>query len=279
MDAKDLANVGEELFTKRSSLMMLWQEQAENFYPERADFTFRRTLGTDFAANMMSSYPLMCRRELGDQIGVMLRPTAKEWFKISPIDPKRETNAAKRWLEGAAGVMRRAMYDRRSQFTRASKESDHDFAAFGQSVKQTRLNRNRDALLYQTHHLRDCAWKENEEGTIGMFFRKWKPTARDLKRLFKDGVHQEVNRMLPPDPTLLADLAAPTFWMTRDALQIEQKEEVCKRLGRSTDRGDAVVMAWAAGPTYITDGQAWAEGKKTGGKARPKVVMGRENRR
>ena len=85
--------------------------------------------------------------------------------------------------------------------------------------------------------------------------------------------------MLPPDPVLLADLAAPTFWMTRDALQIEQKEEVCKRLGRSTDRGDAVVMSWAAGPTYVTDGQAWAEGKRSGGKARPKVVMGRENRR
>lgn len=192
MDAKELAECGHELFAKRSSLMLLWQEIAEQFYPERADFTYRRTLGTDFAAHLSTSYPLMCRRELGDQIGVMLRPTAKEWFKIAPTDPARETNQAKRWLEWAAGTMRRAMYDRKSNYTRASKEADHDFASFGQYVKQIRLNRNRDALLYQTHHLRDCAWKENEEGGIGMFFRKWKPTCRDMKRLFGDKVHSEV---------------------------------------------------------------------------------------
>ena len=196
MDAKTLCEVGEGLFTKRSSLMLLWQEQAENFYPERADFTYRRSLGTDFASNLMSSYPLMCRRELGDQVGVMLRPTAKEWFKIGMMDQSKETNAAKRWLEWASGTMRRAMYDKRSRYTRASKEGDHDFSAFGQSVKQVRMNRNRDALLYQTHHLRDMAWQENEEGGIGMIFRKWKPTARDLKRLFGDKVHSEVNKML-----------------------------------------------------------------------------------
>lgn len=82
--------------------------------------------------------------------------------------------------------------------------------------------------------------------------------------------------MLPPDPMLLADLASPTFWMTRDALQIEPKEDVCKRLGRSTDRGDAVVMAWSAGPTYITDGSQWEEqnkNKRLG--RRPQVQMGR----
>lgn len=65
--------------------------------------------------------------------------------------------------------------------------------------------------------------------------------------------------MLPPSPTLLADLAAPTFRMKPSGLQIESKEDVCKRLGRSTDEGDAVVMAWHAGPTYLTDGSQWAQ--------------------
>tara|TARA_R110000868_G_scaffold411755_1_gene708907 strand:- start:24136 stop:25740 length:1605 start_codon:yes stop_codon:yes gene_type:complete len=66
---------------------------------------------------------------------------------------------------------------------------------------------------------------------------------------------------LPPDPTLMADLAAPAFWVAKvegqAAIQIEQKEAVCARIGRSTDRGDAVVMSWSAGPTYITDGDDW----------------------
>ena len=81
--------------------------------------------------------------------------------------------------------------------------------------------------------------------------------------------------MLPPDPQLLADLAAPTFRTVPAGIQIESKEDVCKRLGRSTDKGDAVCMAWYAGPTYVTDGQAWAEGKGSGRRARPQVIMGR----
>ena len=66
---------------------------------------------------------------------------------------------------------------------------------------------------------------------------------------------------LPPSPTLLADLAAPAFRLVKidgqQAIQAESKEDVCKRLGRSTNEGDAVVMAWSAGPTYLTDGEAW----------------------
>jgi len=52
---------------------------------------------------------------------------------------------------------------------------------------------------------------------------------------------------LPQDPILLADLCAPTYDKTRNGIAIESKEDVCKRLGRSTDRGDAVVMAWYHG--------------------------------
>ena len=57
MNIKDLYGVGNDLFGKKSPLQSLWQEIAENFYPERADFTLRRSIGTDFAANLMTSYP------------------------------------------------------------------------------------------------------------------------------------------------------------------------------------------------------------------------------
>jgi len=177
--------------------LLLWQEIAEHMYPERADFTTRRALGTDFAGNLMTSYPLQCRRELGDQSGQMLRPTAADWFFMALIDARLEDNDAKRWLEWAAGVQRRAMYDRASQFTRAMKEADHDFATFGQCVTSRRLNKNKDALLYRCWHLRDCAWMENEEGEICFFVRKWKPTAWDLRRIFgEEALHAKVKERL-----------------------------------------------------------------------------------
>lgn len=53
--------------------------------------------------------------------------------------------------------------------------------------------------------------------------------------------------MLPPDPVLLADLCAPMYEVGSNGIKVEAKDKVCDRIGRSTDRGDAVVMAWTAG--------------------------------
>jgi len=184
MDAKQLREQCDQLFGNRSTLMLLWQEVAENFYPERADFTYQRTLGHEFAENLMTSYPIICRRNLGDSISTMLRPTAKTWFHMGTQDPDREDNDARAWMQWSETVMRRAMYDRVSRFTRATKEGDHDYATFGQAVISIRLNKNRDALLYRCWHLRDCAWQENESGELCLFVRKWKAKARDLEQAF-----------------------------------------------------------------------------------------------
>lgn len=56
---------------------------------------------------------------------------------------------------------------------------------------------------------------------------------------------------LPPDPELLADLAAATWKLTPRGIQVESKVEIKKRLGRSPDKGDAVVMAWSAGENSV----------------------------
>lgn len=48
---------------------------------------------------------------------------------------------------------------------------------------------------------------------------------------------------LPPDPKLRADLCAPKWKVTPQGIQVESKEDIKKRIGRSPDRADAVVMA------------------------------------
>jgi hypothetical protein len=53
---------------------------------------------------------------------------------------------------------------------------------------------------------------------------------------------------LPPDPKLRADLCAPKWRLTQRGIQVELKEEIIKRIGRSPDRGDAVCMANIATP-------------------------------
>ena len=200
MDAKGLRGLAEDLFTKKQTLNTLHQEIANNFYPERADFTYIRQLGTDFAANLTTSYPILCRRDLGDQMESMLRPTGKQWFHMKPVDASINDNESKRWMQWAEKLMRNAMYDRATQFTRATKEGDHDFAAFGSPVISIELDRDVNTLLYRCWHLRDCAWKENAKGQIGFVGRRWKPTASDLMVLFKDKNHEKVRQVALKTP-------------------------------------------------------------------------------
>lgn len=197
--AKELIRQGDNLFEKRGSLVSLWQEMADNFYPERADFTNSRSLGSEFADHLMTSYPVLARRDLGNAFNGMLRPRSKDWFKLAVREENSVDTYGNRWLEYASGVMRKAMYDRKSLFTRATKEGDHDFATFGQTVVSVEPSRDLTHLLYRCWHLRDVAWCENENGVIDTVYRKWKPSARTLASLFKD-VHQSVRDKLEKDP-------------------------------------------------------------------------------
>jgi Terminase large subunit, T4likevirus-type, N-terminal len=52
---------------------------------------------------------------------------------------------------------------------------------------------------------------------------------------------------LPPDASIKADLAAPRWQLTSRGIQIEDKNEIRKRLGRSPDEGDAIVQALEPG--------------------------------
>ncbi len=56
------------------------------------------------------------------------------------------------------------------------------------------------------------------------------------------------NIALPPDDILIGDLTAPHYrQMSGGRLQVESKADIKKRLGRSTDAGDAVMMAFYEG--------------------------------
>ena len=55
------------------------------------------------------------------------------------------------------------------------------------------------------------------------------------------------NIALPDDPEILADLTAPRWHMSLQGIQIEDKDEIIKRLGRSPDCGDAIAMVYFTG--------------------------------
>ena len=78
---------------------------------------------------------------------------------------------------------------------------------------------------------------------------------------------------LPPDAEMVADLCAPTYEVVSSGkrgaiIKAESKEDVCDRLKRSTDKGDAVVMAWTDGMKQSNMQGGWHAHKQ-----KPQVVM------
>lgn len=197
---KELVQQGDHLFGKRSGIISLWQEMAESFYPERADFTVNRYHGEEFASHLSTSYPLIVRRDMGNTISSMLRPRGQDWFNVSTMREDKLDNNDKAWLEMASKLQRRVMYSKDSQFVRATKQGDHDFVTFGQCVISAELNRNKNGLLYRNHHLRDVAWSENDEGVPDNIHRKWKPTAKVLSSYKNFDLHPKIREALEKDP-------------------------------------------------------------------------------
>lgn len=186
------------LFEKKQTLHSLWQEIADNFYPERADFTVTRDVGDEFASHLMTSYPCIVRRDLGDSFAAMLR--SGNWFSIRADREEREDVAARAWLESRTGIMRRAMYDKKAKFVRATKAGDHDFAAFGNACLSVELDMKNVQLLYRSWHLRDVAWCEDVSGEIDTVFRKWKMTARDAVKMFPKTAGAKLNEKAEKAP-------------------------------------------------------------------------------
>jgi hypothetical protein len=206
--ARELIDLGTKAFSDKNPLDCLNQEIAENIYPERANFTRELILGEDFSSHLMDSYPVLVRRELGNSISAMLRPKDKPWFRQSTMDDDLDNDPeVAKFLEYMTKVTRAGIYDTRTKFIRATKEADHDFVSFGQPVISVEEAPSRDHLYYRCHHLRDCAWYENEIGDIDHLHRKDKMTARTMRRKFGEKVlHESVKRACEKSPGQMFDL-------------------------------------------------------------------------
>lgn len=84
---------------------------------------------------------------------------------------------------------------------------------------------------------------------------------------------------LPDDPELVADLTAPTYDASTGNIKVEPKVKLVERIGRSPDRGDAVTMAWSAGPRLVTHGNQWRKFKDESDRGhKVNVVMNKPKR-
>lgn len=182
---RDLLEIDTRLFAAKESIDSLHQEISEFFYCERANFTQEIIYGEEFASHLTDFYPTLVRRELGDQIGSMVRPSDRSWFEASTSNKEvSRDQAAKEYLEYMTTVNWSVLYSRDSGFRRAAKEGEHDFATFGMNWTQVSYNKKRDNLLYRTHHPKDCAGQEGPDGQVNHVHRKCDMTAQAMAYWF-----------------------------------------------------------------------------------------------
>lgn len=201
--AVELIGLGDKLFSKKEPLNQLMQEIALQFYPVRATFTGGGDyLGKDHTDHLHDSYPVLVRRELGNSLSATLRPRDQKWFSATTLDEDRDADPINaQFLEHITKMMRSAIYDQRSKFVRATKEGDHDYITFGQTVISVEESPDRSHLYFRAHHIRDCAWLENAVGEIDHIHRKDRISARAMIRKFGEkAVHQTVKDAAKKDP-------------------------------------------------------------------------------
>lgn len=87
---------------------------------------------------------------------------------------------------------------------------------------------------------------------------------------------------LPDDPELVSDLTALEYEITSRGIKVTPKEKIVDILGRSPDKGDAVVMCNAYGPRLMTHGNQWRKFNNEhgiGGRKQVNVVQSRPKAR
>lgn len=138
------------------------------------------------------------------------------------------------------------------------------------------LRLNDNGIVPESFNGVSASGSRTRDGKLKFFNRRaaawWK-----LRELLDPDQEGGSPAMLPKDPQLLSDLAAPRFEITSRGIQIEDKKQIKKRIGRSPDRGDCVVMCYNEGKVKLTN-KAWFPKNMGAGKIL-KVNMGYANRR
>lgn len=213
VNAHELLRISDKLFSDKLQLDELHQSIAEEFYPERADFTETRTIGDEYADNLYESTPAQNHRDLSFAMGALNRPKGQQWWDQKAQDDWRNTDQARNWLSRARDRQRSLLYLPRANFQMAMQISDKDFTAFGNAViENSRSSVGMHYQVYKTHHLRDCAWQEDEDRVVYSMHRRYKLRLSNWKNKFpKVPLPKEYSDIMKKDPYHQIDMVHICF--------------------------------------------------------------------
>jgi hypothetical protein len=121
-----------------------------------------------------------------------------------------------------------------------------DIVGVGAAVYDIAKAAGRRAYAMDSRH---TSFSRDRSGTQG-FARKKSEWWWSLREALDPDLGDDL--ALPPDRQLLADLTAPRFEYKTAGILVEDKDDLIKRIGRSPDHGDSLVLAHAQSTEAIS---------------------------
>lgn len=170
---------------KRGHLDEQWQDLAEVFMPNAADFTGEFSEGDRRHDELYDSTPEQARKMLSSSIDGLVKPKTVPWLKPRSQDEAlNEDHDAKLWFDETGRRMLDAIYSRNARFIQSSGEVDDSLVTFGTGSLYTGKNKARNGLSFRSTHLKDTFIAENSDGQIDTEYVRLMRTPRQARQQF-----------------------------------------------------------------------------------------------
>lgn len=165
----------------RPQWMTLWQELAEIFLPNRADFIAERAPGEERDDGLWDNGPQLAARGLISAIATFLRPAGKTWPKARAKNRDVEQlESVRNWLYAVTQITYDAIYDVRVNTDKVLSEVDADLVVFGTGIAHVAWNKSERHLVIKSKSLAHTALMTGKDGTPNASYAFSKPTLRQL---------------------------------------------------------------------------------------------------
>lgn len=192
----DLKAKAEAIRRARAPYMDYYQDLAEIFLPDRANFTRQKQEGERIYEDIYDGTPRINARDLASALDGLLKPKTSYWFNVTTGDEDLdESDAVKRWLQVVRDRMWRAIYNPKAGFISRSSEVDNYLTVFGHGVLWTQENRNRNGFMFKAFHIRDVGFEEDSDGVVDtLAAEEFLTPAQAITRFGADNLHEEITK-------------------------------------------------------------------------------------
>ena len=165
--AVDLIELYRRMEARRKEWDGLFQSLADLFLPNQADFTRKPSRGKRRDTGNFENSHRVAARNFATTIDTFIGPQDKNQLTVVPDDPElAERDDVREWSDVVRARMWRAMSRTSARLKQAKGETDRSLVVLGTGVLFIGENRQRNGLLFRSHHLRNVVIGVNAAGDV-----------------------------------------------------------------------------------------------------------------